>query len=151
MTATRPGHAAARVAGRLAPQGDSTLPGPAVDALSSFSSQGPTRIGVQKPDVVAPGQVVTAALSAGSDMATSPRLAARRHPSGKYVTIQDTSMATPFVAGVVALMLQREPRLTPEEVQQRLRITARRDATTGPVWNPRYGWGKLDAEALFRS
>ncbi|MER5265438.1 S8 family serine peptidase [Actinosynnema sp. NPDC002837] len=132
------------------PQGDSTLPGLVVDTLSSFSSQGPTRIGVQKPDVVAPGQVVTAALSAGSEMATSPRLAARRHPSGKYVTIQGTSMATPFVAGVVALMLQREPRLTPEEVQQRLRITARRDATTGPVWNPRYGWGKLDAEALFR-
>lgn len=133
------------------PQGDSALPGLTVDAVSSFSSQGPTRIGVQKPDVVAPGQVVTAALSAGSEMATSPRLAGRRHPSGKYVTIQGTSMATPFVAGLVALMLQREPRLTPEEVQQRLRITARRDATTGPVWNPRYGWGKVDAEALFRT
>ncbi|WP_309114295.1 S8 family serine peptidase [Saccharothrix sp.] len=133
------------------PQGDSTLPGLSVDSLSAFSSEGPTRIGVQKPDIVAPGQVVTAALSAGSDMATNPRLAGRRHPSGKYVTIQGTSMATPFVAGIVALMLQREPRLTPEEVQQRLRISARRDAATGPVWNARYGWGKLDAEALFRA
>ncbi|CAL9442762.1 hypothetical protein SUDANB95_02267 [Actinosynnema sp. ALI-1.44] len=133
------------------PRGDSTLPGLTVDAVSSFSSQGPTRIGGQKPDVVAPGQVVTAALSAGSEMAGNPRLAGRLHPSGKYVTIQGTSMATPFVAGVVALMLQREPRLTPEEVRQRLRITARRDATTGPVWNPRYGWGKVDVEALFRT
>ncbi|MFI9811659.1 S8 family serine peptidase [Saccharothrix variisporea] len=132
------------------PQGDATLPGLSVDTLSTFSSQGPTRSGAQKPDIVAPGQVVTAALSAGSELATEPRLAARQHPSGKYVTIQGTSMATPFVAGIVALMLQREPRLTPEEVQQRLRITARRDATTGPVWNPRYGWGKLDAQALFR-
>ncbi|MEJ2852376.1 MULTISPECIES: S8 family serine peptidase [unclassified Saccharothrix] len=132
------------------PQGDAALPGLPVDTLSTFSSQGPTRSGAQKPDIVAPGQVVTAALSAGSEMATEPRLAARRHPSGKYVTIQGTSMATPFVAGVVALMLQREPRLTPEEVQQRLRVTARRDQSTGPVWNPRYGWGKLDTEALFR-
>lgn len=132
------------------PQGNATLPGLSVDTLSTFSSQGPTRSGAQKPDIVAPGQVVTAALSAGSELATEPRLAARQHPSGKYVTIQGTSMATPFVAGIVALMLQREPRLTPEEVQQRLRITARRDASTGPVWNPRYGWGKLDAQALFR-
>ncbi|MFS8096912.1 S8 family serine peptidase [Lentzea alba] len=130
------------------PQGQSTLDGLTVDSLSGFSSQGPTRVGVQKPDVVAPGQVVTAALSAGSEFAGDPRLAARLHSSGQYVTIQGTSMATPFVAGLVALLLQHEPRLTPEDVQQRLRITARRDAGTGPVWNPRYGWGKLDAQAL---
>lgn len=133
------------------PQGDSTLSGLTVDALSRFSSHGPTRVGVQKPDVVAPGQVVTAALSANSEFAHDPRLASRLHSSGKYVTIQGTSMATPFVAGLVALLLQREPRLTPEDVQQRLRISARRDAGTGPVWNPRYGWGKLDAAALLQS
>lgn len=115
---------------------------------SDFSSQGPTRVGAFKPDVVAPGQVLTAALSAGSEFTTDPRLAGRLHPSGRYVTIQGTSMATPFVAGIVALMLQREPTLTPEDVQQRLRTTAGRDAATGPVWNPRYGWGKLDAAAL---
>lgn len=133
------------------PQGQATLGGLVVDRLSGFSSQGPTRAGVQKPDIVAPGQVVTAALSAGSEFAGDPRLAARLHPSGQYVTIQGTSMATPFVAGLVALLLQQEPRLTPEDVQQRLRITARRDAVTGPVWNPRYGWGKLDARALLRT
>ncbi|MET9230117.1 S8 family serine peptidase [Lentzea sp. NPDC003310] len=133
------------------PQGTATLAGLKVDALSPFSSHGPTRVGVQKPDVVAPGQVVTAALAANSEFAGDPRLASRLHPSGKYVTIQGTSMATPFVAGLVALLLQREPRLTPEDVQQRLRISARRDAGTGPVWNPRYGWGKLDAGALLRS
>lgn len=132
------------------PQGEANLPGLAVGALSAFSSQGPTRVGIQKPDVVAPGQVITAALSANSEMAHDPRLASRLHPTGKYITIQGTSMATPFVAGLVALMLQREPRLTPEEVQQRLRTTAQRDTSTGKVWNPRYGWGKLDAEALLR-
>ncbi len=57
-------------------------------------------------------------------------------------------MATPFVAGVIALILEREPRLTPEEVQQRLRITARRNDDTGRVWNPEFGYGKIDVEAL---
>jgi len=119
-----------------------------VDTLSAFSSRGPTRIGGFKPDIAAPGQVVTAALGKGSEFASDPRLTARLHPSGCYVTIQGTSMATPFVAGLVALLLEQEPTLTPADVQQRLRTTARRDASTGPVWNPRYGWGKLDAATI---
>lgn len=119
-----------------------------VGQLSPFSSGGPTRIGMLKPDIAAPGQYVTAALSAGSEMATDPRYRPRHHPSAPYITIQGTSMATPFVAGVVALMLQREPTLTPEEIQQRFRITARRDAQTGRVWSSGFGFGKLNVEAL---
>jgi subtilisin family serine protease len=130
------------------PAGPVTLPGLVPGELSSFSSRGPTRYGGQKPDVAAPGQVVTAALAAGSELSSNPRYAERRHPSGRYISIQGTSMATPFVAGMVALLLQREPTLTPEEVQQRLRVTARRDMDTGPVWNDGFGWGKLDARAL---
>jgi hypothetical protein len=45
-------------------------------------------------------------------------------------------------------MLQREPRLTPEEIQQRLRITARRDRDTRRVWSSGFGFGKIDVEAL---
>jgi len=116
--------------------------------LSPFSSRGPTRYGGLKPDVAAPGQLITAALASSSQFATAPNLAARRHASGKYITIQGTSMATPFIAGVVALMLQREPNLTPEEVQQRLRVTSRRDAQTGRVWHPGFGFGKIDVQAL---
>lgn len=121
-----------------------------VGRLSDFSSHGPARYGAQKPDIVAPGQYITAALAAGSHMDTDPAYRPRRSPvePGPYVTIQGTSMATPFVAGLVALLLEREPRLTPEEVQQRLRITARRDADTGQVWNPGFGYGKVDAQAL---
>lgn len=133
------------------PQGTATLPSLNVDTLSLFSSQGPTRVGLQKPDIVAPGQVVTAALSANSRFATDPRFTARLHPSGAYITIQGTSMSTPFVAGLIALLLEREPNLTPEDVRQRLRVTARRDTSTGPVWNPRYGWGKLDAHELLNT
>jgi hypothetical protein len=45
-------------------------------------------------------------------------------------------------------MLEREPLLTPEEIQQRSRITARRDEDTGRVWIPGFGYGKIDVEAL---
>jgi subtilisin family serine protease len=120
----------------------------ALGQLSPFSSRGPTRYGALKPDVAAPGQFVTAALGAGSELALDPVFVPRHHPSGRYITIQGTSMATPFVAGVVALLLQREPKLTPEDVQQRLRITARRDAQTGRVWDAGFGFGRLDVEAL---
>jgi subtilisin family serine protease len=125
----------------------------AVGQLSPFSSHGPSRYGAQKPDVAAPGQYVTGALADGSHMATAPQYRPRHSDLGPYITIQGTSMATPFVAGLVALLLEREPTLNPEEIQQRLRVTARRDADTGRVWNPGFGVGKLDAQALlqFRS
>jgi subtilisin family serine protease len=130
------------------PAGPAALPGLVVGRLSGFSSHGPTRTGAMKPDIAAPGQVITAALAAGSELATLPQFAARRHPSGQYVTIQGTSMATPFVAGVIALLLEGNSRLTPEEIQQRLRVTARRDTDTGRVWNPGFGFGKLDVATL---
>jgi subtilisin family serine protease len=122
--------------------GNGLVPG----QLSSFSSRGPSRYGMLKPDVAAPGQFITAALASSSDFAA--QLAPRVHTSGKYITIQGTSMATPFIAGIIALLLEREPKLTPEEVQQRLRVTARRDAQTGRVWHPGFGFGKIDVEAL---
>jgi subtilisin family serine protease len=131
-----------------------TLAGPMVanglnvGQLSPFSAHGPTRYGALKPDIVAPGQYVTAALAAGSRMATDPGYVPRHSPAGPYVTIQGTSMAAPFVCGLIALLLEREPDLTPEEVQQRLRVTARRDDDTQQVWNPGFGFGKLDVEAM---
>jgi subtilisin family serine protease len=132
------------VGGELAAQGLT------VGQLSPFSSHGPTRLGGQKPDVAAPGQFMTAALARGSQMDTNPAYRPRRSPTqpGPYVTIQGTSMATPFVAGLIALLLQREPDLGPEEIQQRLRVTARRDEDTGQVWSPGFGYGKVDAEAI---
>lgn len=122
----------------------------AVGQLSPFSSHGPARYGAQKPDIAAPGQFITAALARGSEFDTNPAFKPRHSPvqPGPYITIQGTSMATPFVAGVVALLLEREPQLTPEEIQQRLRVTARRDENTGRVWSPGFGYGKLDAAAL---
>ena len=130
-----------------APNG-TLVPGATVGGISPFSSRGPTRIGVQRPDITAPGQHIVAALAAGSEMATSPNLQARRLSGGKYISIQGTSMATPFVTGVIALMLEQEPSLTPEDIRIRLRATASRDSTTGPGWNSTFGYGKINVGAL---
>jgi len=128
--------------------GNLTAAGLDIGQLSNFSSHGPSRIGVQKPDIAAPGQYITAALAENSHLSSSPDYIPRHHPTKGYITIQGTSMSTPFVAGVIALMLEREPNLTPEEIQKRLRATARRDSDTQRVWSPGFGYGKIDVEAL---
>ena len=62
--------------------------------VAEFSSRGPAPDGDQKPDVLAPGVAVLSAL-----------------PGGKYGKLDGTSMATPQVAGVVALMWSANPAL----------------------------------------
>jgi subtilisin family serine protease len=128
--------------------GNPNISGLSVGGLSSFSSRGPTRSGSQKPDISAPGQFITAPLAANSEMATDPRYADRQDATGKYITIQGTSMATPFVVGVIALMLEREPNLNPAEIRQRLRATSSRDIVTGTVWNHDFGVGRINVAGL---
>ena len=114
---------------------------------SPFSSLGPTRDGRQKPDLSAPGQMVTAALAHDSEEAADDRFALT---DDRLLTIAGTSMAAPAVTGAVALLLQQKPDRTVDGVRQILRDSARRDAHTGPgIWDPKYGLGKLDvARAL---
>jgi subtilisin family serine protease len=108
--------------------------------LSAFSSRGPTRVGIQKPDIAAPGEQIMAAAARIADSGSED----------SYIQKSGTSMAAPFVAGVIALLLQCQPRLGPEEIQQYFRATANRDRFTGAVWNPGWGWGKIDVQSLFR-
>lgn len=119
--------------------------GATVGVISSFSSNGPTADGRQKPDLSAPGQIVASVMSSG---AAPTYLASRRQlvaPDGLHLYMAGTRMATPHVAGTVALMLEHTPTLTPLQAKMML-ISGARDA--GPVgWDPAYGWGKLDAAA----
>jgi subtilisin family serine protease len=79
-----------------------------LDNISEFSSEGPLRNDAQKPDVAAPGAMIVSALSSNANFDRSMMV------NSKFVVLAGTSMATPFVSGLVALLLQRDPNLTPE-------------------------------------
>ncbi len=110
-------------------------------ALSSFSSQGPTRDGRTKPEVSAPGAWIGAALSRDA-----PWQGQWVTSDGVHTMLLGTSMASPHVAGAVALMLSVNPTLDVDQVRTLLTETATRDAFTGAVPNIRWGWGKLDVD-----
>ncbi len=122
-----------------------------VGDLSPFSSRGPTRTDSKKPDIVAPGQYITAALASDSEMATADHFRPRHHETEPYLALQGTSMSTPFVAGVVALMLQRCKTLTPQDVRELLTKSARTpQGHTNGKWDPGFGSGLLDIKELFK-
>jgi serine protease AprX len=98
------------------------------DVIASFSAYGTTSDGFSKPDLVAPGKNIVARL-----VNTNMGLA-KAHPSnvisGTYFKMSGTSVAAPVVSGAVALLLQDEPNLTPDQVKYRLMATANKSWTS---------------------
>jgi len=118
---------------------------PIIGQISSFSSMGPSRDGRLKPDVVAPGEVIVAAYSSFLTQ-TPPQNIVQ---GGKHQKMQGTSMASPHVAGAVALLLEKNPALNYEQVVTILKNTTKKDSYTGTSPNNTYGYGKLDAYNAF--
>jgi subtilisin family serine protease len=109
--------------------------------LSASSSRGPTRDGRPKPEITAPGQRINSAKSEPG------RLECCACCQDQYTIDTGTSMAAPHVAGVIALMFQKDRTLTQEEIRKHLFDTARKDSFTGPLTtaNNEWGHGKLNA------
>ena len=61
-----------------------------------------------------------------------------------YGRLTGTSMATPQVSAVAALILAREPGLTPRQVRQRLISTASPVGSSGGAFTDRFGYGMLN-------
>jgi len=113
------------------------------DAIASFSSNGPVTWssvapfndypyppGLTRPDVSAPGVDVKSCSYSGSG----------------YSVMSGTSMATPHTAGVVCLMLSKNPELTPAEVDSLLEVTS---IDLGPAGKDNdFGAGRIDALAV---
>lgn len=102
------------------------------------SSQGPTRDGRTKPEILAPGTGIVAAN--GFDLVD-------RRP---WVRMTGTSMAAPFVTGVAGLMLAVEPSLTSAQVAGIIRRTATPLPGADYSWRDDAGFGRIKAEACVR-
>ena len=98
--------------------------------MSDYSGRGPTRSCICKPDIVAPGAAITSCSS----------------QSGCYAVKSGTSMATPYVSGAIALLLEQHPEMSNRDVKLLLRERA---IDLGLPRNQQ-GWGLLDIPSLLK-
>jgi subtilisin family serine protease len=110
--------------------------------ISDFSSNGPLRNGAQKPDVTAPGAMI---VSARSKAGQFPQ---RFDISSDYVVHAGTSMATPFVCGVTALLLERNPQLDPNGIKALLKQASTVPGVAPNTFDAKWGFGLIDAARL---
>ena len=124
--------------------------------LSSFSSCGPTIDNRIKPDVVAPGHNVLSVYNSfyepGPAENVEKKMAYKANAFGKdYAiwTMSGTSMSSPVTTGVIALWLQANPNLTPEDIKGVIERTSHQPEPefSGTDKNVYYGWGEIDAYA----
>jgi serine protease AprX len=114
--------------------------------LADFSSRGLPGSAVYQPTITAPGVDIVAARAATGVITVLgvPSDAALGADAVSYTTMSGTSMATPHVAGVVALMLEAAPNLTPSQIKAALQSTA----TSMPGYAPhQVGAGYVNALA----
>ncbi len=102
------------------------------DSFASFSGQGFTGLSLPKPDIAAPGVDITSTA-----------------PGGGYTQNTGTSMATPFVTGSAALLMEygiiqgRDPYLYGQKVKAYLQKGARHLPAVQTYPSPQIGWGVL--------
>ena len=125
---------------------DMGTPGVADDSVPAFSAYGTTEDGYAKPDLVAPGRNIISLLASTSSTGFV------EHPANRvdsyYFRMSGTSMAAPMVSGAVALLLQQNPALTPDQIKYRLKATA--DPTMGGYDPARAGAGELNVYAAVK-
>jgi serine protease AprX len=95
------------------------------DVVTTFSAYGTTQDGFAKPDLVAPGRNIISLM--GNVNGVIPT----QHPGNRvdntYFRMSGTSMSAPMVSGAVALLLEDEPNLNPDQVKYRLMATANKN------------------------
>ena len=122
--------------------------------IASFSSIGPRYDGAMKPDISAPGVAVISSISSYTDAAfTSSGSVNFNGKTYHFAKFSGTSMSSPMVAGVAALILDANPYLSARQVKEIIMETARQDNITGiiPVeGSTRWGAGRVNAYAAVK-
>ncbi len=96
--------------------------------VADFSSRGPNALGVTKPDVCARGVAAACATASAYDA---------------YSSVNGTSLATPLIGGLAALLLEAHPEWTPAQLQQSLHRAGSRSHAPDNL----RGWGVPDGAA----
>jgi subtilisin family serine protease len=122
--------------------------------IASFSSIGPLSSEELKPDIAAPGVSVASSISSYTDggftQSTSVNFNGRDYP---FARLSGTSMSSPVVAGVAALIWEANPYIASWQVKYIIISTAREDIRTGDIPNNgdnQWGYGKIDAYRAVR-
>lgn len=114
-----------------------------------YSGRGPTPFCIKKPDIVAPGSnIISCNISRYNTKGRSGGRQLYNNDSPMMYTIKSgTSMATPVVAGAIALLIGAHPEITNREVKLRLRSCA---VDLGLHWE-KQGWGLLNIRRLLET
>ncbi|WP_086779440.1 S8 family peptidase [Streptomyces griseus] len=106
------------------------------DSTANFSSRGPAIVShTLKPEIAAPGVAISAAAAGGRG-------------SQAYRSMSGTSMATPHVAGAAAVVKQRHPEWTAQQIKAAL-VSSAHSAVPGDVRET--GGGRLDVDRAIRT
>ncbi len=123
--------------------------------IAGFTSIGPLITEIMKPDIAAPGVNVASSVSSFTNSSYSTAASVTFNGTEyDFSRFSGTSMASPCVAGIVALMLQADPTLTHQQIKDILHNTARLDSYTGNIsapGHPRWGYGKVNAYKAIKS
>ena len=129
------------------------------DTVASYSSRGPRRdnadgnpLNELKPEISAPGTNIIQAEGCVTSGTCINFLGGDASENGYTSRGSGTSYAAPAVTGIIALMLEANPELSPAEVKEIIKITAERrgeptQPDVDPFWNRDFGWGMADALA----
>ena len=100
------------------------------EGILNYSGRGPTRECVVKPDLVAPGSNIVSCGTGGK----------------AYRVLSGTSMSTPMISGAAALLLEKHPDLTPNE----LKLCLKKACKSLDLPPNQQGWGLLDIKTLLK-
>lgn len=120
-------------------------------AKAPSSSLGPSRTLLTKPDIGATGDLQMSAASLSTLTWHQTNDPDKLDNGGMHIRNGGTSMASPVVCGIGALLLEKCPHISPSEFVQAIHDGAKSDSFTGALPNNAFGYGKVDGLATLVS